>query len=149
MRPLQRVRIQTPKGESGELSHDQDYLFHYGIGARAGQQISLTMGVRDMPYESRGLHPVFQMNLPCFQQIGTVRFFDGAGQLPHQSPPSHAFPYRPWGTQKTCPHPAALERVPCTGAQGTLDRALILKLQTVKYYPKQRIRRRRSALLLT
>ncbi|WP_455922875.1 type II toxin-antitoxin system HipA family toxin [Pseudomonas putida] len=64
MRPLQRVRIHTPEGESGELSHDQDYLFRYGIGSRADQQVSLTMGVRDMPYESRGLHPIFQMNLP-------------------------------------------------------------------------------------
>lgn len=44
MRPLQRVCIQPPEGESGELSHDQDYLFRYGIGARADQQVSLTMG---------------------------------------------------------------------------------------------------------
>ncbi|MGY4495149.1 HipA N-terminal domain-containing protein [Pseudomonas sp. TE3610] len=74
MRPLQRVRIQTPKGESGELSHDQDYLFHYGIGARAGQQISLTMGVRDMPYESRGLHPVFQMTCRASNRSGLSDF---------------------------------------------------------------------------
>lgn len=39
MRPLQRVRIQPPpEGESGELSHDQDYLFRYGIGAHSASR---------------------------------------------------------------------------------------------------------------
>jgi serine/threonine-protein kinase HipA len=66
MTPLDRVRIFTPEGESGELSSgdDGDYLFRYGLDSAAGAQISLTMPVRDKPYTSRTLHPLFQMNLP-------------------------------------------------------------------------------------
>lgn len=66
MKPLDRVRIFTPQGESGELSASEsgDYLFRYGLDAGPGSQISLTMGVRDAAYASRSLHPVFQMNLP-------------------------------------------------------------------------------------
>lgn len=66
MRPLDRVRIFTPEGESGALSTSDsgDYLFRYGLDASPASQISLTMGVRDAAYVSRSLHPVFQMNLP-------------------------------------------------------------------------------------
>ncbi|MFJ3521103.1 type II toxin-antitoxin system HipA family toxin [Pseudomonas sp. NPDC090203] len=66
MKPLDRVRIHTPEGESGELSlaDSGDYLFRYGLDARPGSQISLTMAVRDAAFTSRTLHPVFQMNLP-------------------------------------------------------------------------------------
>lgn len=66
MKPLDRVRILTPEGESGELSASEsgDYLFRYGLDADPNSQISLTMGVRDAAYLSRSLHPVFQMNLP-------------------------------------------------------------------------------------
>jgi serine/threonine-protein kinase HipA len=66
MKPLDRVRILTPQGESGELSavESGDYLFRYGLDATATSQISLTMPVRDAAFTSRNLHPVFQMNLP-------------------------------------------------------------------------------------
>lgn len=66
MKPLDRVRIFTPQGESGELSATEsgDYLFRYGLDAVAQTSISLTMPVRDAAYTSRSLHPVFQMNLP-------------------------------------------------------------------------------------
>jgi serine/threonine-protein kinase HipA len=66
VKPLDRVRIFTPEGESGELSASDsgDYLFRYGLDAAPRSQISLTMGVRDAAYLSRSLHPVFQMNLP-------------------------------------------------------------------------------------
>jgi serine/threonine-protein kinase HipA len=66
VKPLDRVRILTPEGESGELSASEsgDYLFRYGLDADPNSQISLTMGVRDAAYLSRSLHPVFQMNLP-------------------------------------------------------------------------------------
>ncbi|NBB09777.1 type II toxin-antitoxin system HipA family toxin [Pseudomonas sp. SLFW] len=66
MKPLDRVRILTPQGESGELSEAEsgDYLFRYGLDATPTSQISLTMPVRDAAFISRNLHPVFQMNLP-------------------------------------------------------------------------------------
>ncbi|MFJ5296428.1 type II toxin-antitoxin system HipA family toxin [Pseudomonas sp. NPDC088368] len=66
MKPLDRVRILTPEGESGELSGaaSGDYLFRYGLDATPASQISLTMPVRDAAFISRNLHPVFQMNLP-------------------------------------------------------------------------------------
>jgi serine/threonine-protein kinase HipA len=66
MNPLDRVRILTPQGQSGELSLTEsgDYLFRYGLDAVPTSQVSLTMAVRDAAYTSRSLHPVFQMNLP-------------------------------------------------------------------------------------
>lgn len=66
MKALDRVRIITPEGESGELSTREtaDYLFRYGIDVQPQTQISLTMPVRDMAYSARSLHPIFQMNLP-------------------------------------------------------------------------------------
>lgn len=64
MKALERARIVTPEGQSGELSLHGDYLFRYGIGVDADTQISLTMPVRDATYTSKALHPIFQMNLP-------------------------------------------------------------------------------------
>jgi len=66
MKALDRVRIVTPEGESGELSSQDtsDYLFRYGIDADPRTQISLTMPVRDTAYSAHALHPIFQMNLP-------------------------------------------------------------------------------------
>lgn len=66
MKPLDRVRIVTPQGESGELSSTQggDYLFRYGLDCDTQSQISLTMPLRDTAFTARNLHPVFQMNLP-------------------------------------------------------------------------------------
>jgi serine/threonine-protein kinase HipA len=66
MKPLDRVRIVTPQGESGELSSTEagDYLFRYGLDCDVQSQISLTMPLRDTAFTARNLHPVFQMNLP-------------------------------------------------------------------------------------
>ncbi|HEY0286363.1 MAG TPA: type II toxin-antitoxin system HipA family toxin [Pseudomonas sp.] len=66
MKPLHRVRIFTPEGDSGELSSTDigDYLFRYGLDSDPRSQVSLTMPVRDNAFMSRSLHPVFQMNLP-------------------------------------------------------------------------------------
>jgi serine/threonine-protein kinase HipA len=64
VKALERARIVTPEGQSGELSLHGDYLFRYGIGVDADTQISLTMPVRDATYTSKALHPIFQMNLP-------------------------------------------------------------------------------------
>jgi serine/threonine-protein kinase HipA len=66
MKPLDRVRIVTPEGESGELSstQDGDYLFRYGLDSPVQSQVSLTMPLRDTAFTARSLHPLFQMNLP-------------------------------------------------------------------------------------
>lgn len=57
MKPLDRVRIFTPQGESGELSGAEsgDYLFRYGLDAIPASQISLTMPVRDAHLKNFGL----------------------------------------------------------------------------------------------
>lgn len=66
MTALDRARIFTPEGESGELSSQDsgDYLFRYSLDADERAQVSLTMPIRATAYASRSLHPIFQMNLP-------------------------------------------------------------------------------------
>jgi HipA-like protein len=60
----QQMRVTTPQGDAGELSHEQNqYLFGYQT-ANAAAAISLTMPVRKAQYGYATLHPIFQMNLP-------------------------------------------------------------------------------------
>lgn len=58
------LRVTTPQGDAGELSHEQSqYLFGYST-ANVAAAISLTMPVRKAQYGYVALHPIFQMNLP-------------------------------------------------------------------------------------
>lgn len=58
------LRVVTPQGHAGELSHEQSqYLFGYQTD-HAAAAVSLTMPVRKSQYSYAALHPVFQMNLP-------------------------------------------------------------------------------------
>lgn len=60
----QHLRVTTPQGDAGELSHEQSqYLFGYRTG-NAAAAVSLTMPVRKAQYAHAALHPIFQMNLP-------------------------------------------------------------------------------------
>ncbi len=60
----QHLRVTTPQGDAGELSHEQSqYLFAYQTDLAAAA-ISLTMPVRKAQYGYAALHPIFQMNLP-------------------------------------------------------------------------------------
>lgn len=60
----QHLRVSTPQGNAGELSHEQSqYLFGYQT-ANPAAAISLSMPVRKAQYGYAALHPVFQMNLP-------------------------------------------------------------------------------------
>ncbi|OGB35125.1 MAG: phosphatidylinositol kinase [Burkholderiales bacterium RIFCSPLOWO2_12_FULL_61_40] len=60
----QQLRVSTPQGDAGELSHEQSqYLFGYQT-TNAAAAISLTMPVRKAQYAHAALHPIFQMNLP-------------------------------------------------------------------------------------
>ncbi|MDP1654520.1 MAG: type II toxin-antitoxin system HipA family toxin [Hylemonella sp.] len=59
------MRVTTPLGDSGTLSLEEgNYLFGYSGQAESAAAVSLLMPVRSKQYESRELHPVFQMNLP-------------------------------------------------------------------------------------
>ena len=44
--------------------HRQEYVFAYAPGTPSNAQVSLTMPVRLASWQSRDLHPIFQMNLP-------------------------------------------------------------------------------------
>ena len=60
----QHLRVTTPQGDAGELSHEQNqYLFGYQT-ANAAAAVSLSMPVRKAQYAHAALHPIFQMNLP-------------------------------------------------------------------------------------
>ncbi len=48
----------------GTLERIEDYVFSYHPDASLSDAVSLTMPVRLKSWESRDLHPVFQMNLP-------------------------------------------------------------------------------------
>ncbi|WP_201772660.1 type II toxin-antitoxin system HipA family toxin [Endozoicomonas numazuensis] len=59
---MNRVRVHTPAGKAGVLGFDQgSYSFSYG---ELAEDVSLTMPQRVASYNSGGLHPVFQMNIP-------------------------------------------------------------------------------------
>ena len=59
------LKVSTPQGPSGRIiSGVEDYLFRYDAEASAQASVSLLMPVRAEEYRSRGLHPIFQMNLP-------------------------------------------------------------------------------------
>lgn len=62
---MKTILVETPQGVSGSLSSEGDgYLFGYAGDASQSAAISLTMPLRAKQYARRGLHPVFQMNLP-------------------------------------------------------------------------------------
>ena len=56
-----------------ERAPDADYTFAYGQDASPLAQVSLTMPVRLQSWQSRELHPVFQMNLPEGDLLETIR----------------------------------------------------------------------------
>jgi serine/threonine-protein kinase HipA len=58
---IKRIRVGTPGGDSGTLTHKAIYQFNYGD---AGEQIALAMPVRIDPYNRGAIHPIFEMNLP-------------------------------------------------------------------------------------
>jgi serine/threonine-protein kinase HipA len=51
-------------GKVGTLERTEEYVFSYHPDASPSDAVSLTMPVRLKSWESRDLHPVFQMNLP-------------------------------------------------------------------------------------
>ncbi|MEO5827455.1 MAG: type II toxin-antitoxin system HipA family toxin [Luteimonas sp.] len=62
---IDRLQVATPQGASGLLAFGaRRYLFGYAHDAARAAEISLLMPHRLEQYESRELHPIFQMNLP-------------------------------------------------------------------------------------
>jgi serine/threonine-protein kinase HipA len=56
-----------------ERERRQEYVFAYAPDAPAPAQVSLTMPVRTKSWQSRTLHPIFQMNLPEGALLETIR----------------------------------------------------------------------------
>ncbi len=56
-----------------ERESRQDYVFAYAPDAPVSAQVSLTMPVRLKSWQSRELHPIFQMNLPEGALLDTIR----------------------------------------------------------------------------
>lgn len=62
---IDHLQVATPQGAGGVLAHEAGrYLFGYAADATSETEISLLMPQRVEHYESRDLHPIFQMNLP-------------------------------------------------------------------------------------
>ncbi|MFC4820609.1 type II toxin-antitoxin system HipA family toxin [Dokdonella ginsengisoli] len=62
---INHLAVATPQGASGTLAQeDGRFLFGYVREASRAAEISLLMPYRIAQYESRELHPIFQMNLP-------------------------------------------------------------------------------------
>jgi len=62
---IDHLHVATPQGASGTLAAESGrYLFGYAPNAARAAEISLLMPRRIGHYESRELHPIFQMNLP-------------------------------------------------------------------------------------
>lgn len=57
----------------GRLERGEDYVFAYHPDASPSDAVSLTMPVRLKSWQSRDLHPVFQMNLPEGALLVAVR----------------------------------------------------------------------------
>lgn len=63
--PIDRLAVATPQGASGTLALESGrFVFGYAREAPRAAEISLLMPHRIVQYESRELHPIFQMNLP-------------------------------------------------------------------------------------
>jgi len=56
-----------------EREHARDYIFAYEPDAPGDAQVSLTMPIRLKSWQSRELHPIFQMNLPEGALLDTIR----------------------------------------------------------------------------
>jgi len=69
------LRVWGGEHRAGLLEREpsQDYIFAYGQDAPPGAQVSLTMPVRLKSWQSRELHPIFQMNLPEGALLETIR----------------------------------------------------------------------------
>ncbi len=62
---IDRLQVSTPQGPSGLLAAEAGrYLFGYASHAQHEAEVSLLMPQRIAHYQSRDLHPIFQMNLP-------------------------------------------------------------------------------------
>ncbi len=75
MNEISRLAVWAEKTRAGLLGRDRSakYVFTYSSGLAPDAQVSLTMPVRLESWTSRGLHPVFQMNLPEGALLESIR----------------------------------------------------------------------------
>lgn len=73
--PATSLRVWAGGQHAGPLERAarHEYVFAYTPDAPASAQVSLTMPLRLKSYESRDLHPIFQMNLPEGALRETIR----------------------------------------------------------------------------
>lgn len=62
--PASRLLVYCPEGLCGRLSRPGPYLFAFDPAATPAHAPSLSMPLRERPFEHDVLHPVFHMNLP-------------------------------------------------------------------------------------
>ena len=67
------LAVWTAGQKSGLLEQDRDYVFNYLMDTPDKYAVSLTMPVRLQSWTHRGLHPVFQMNLPEGVLLSAIR----------------------------------------------------------------------------
>ncbi|MHB8833437.1 MAG: HipA N-terminal domain-containing protein, partial [Desulfobacteria bacterium] len=64
MAESQSLAVWVGPHKVGMLERAEDHVFAYHPGTSSSNAVSLTMPVRLKSWQSRDLHPVFQMNLP-------------------------------------------------------------------------------------
>jgi serine/threonine-protein kinase HipA len=71
---VRQLEIRAPQGPCGSLSHDASGYYLSTPGTDVTTEVCLSMPHRARPYESRELHPVFQMNLPEGRVLEAIRY---------------------------------------------------------------------------
>ena len=61
---IRQLEVHTPAGLSGQLFKNAHFIYNYDPKAKARDQASITMEVRNESYTRGALFPIFEMNLP-------------------------------------------------------------------------------------
>ena len=70
---VRQLQVHAPQGLCGTLSHDASGYWLSTPGTDPATEVCLSMPHRAKPYESRELHPIFQMNLPEGRVLEAIR----------------------------------------------------------------------------
>jgi serine/threonine-protein kinase HipA len=70
---VRQLDVHAPQGWCGSLSHDTSGYYLSTPGTDLATEVCLSMPHRARPYESRELHPIFQMNLPEGRVLEAIR----------------------------------------------------------------------------
>jgi serine/threonine-protein kinase HipA len=70
VKKIKQLRVVTPQGEAGDLHKQARFVFNYTATERAAE-IALTMPLRAESHASGGLAPIFAMNRPEGDLLGS------------------------------------------------------------------------------